>query len=221
MGRLTVICGHYGSGKTNLSIDLAISAAKNGKKVTLVDMDIVNPYFTSSEYTDILQKNGVNVISPTFARTNADIPALPASMYSIFSTDDDVILDVGGDDAGATILGRFAAKIIEKGYEMVYVTNMYRPLTATAEDSVDMLKGIEQVCGLRATAVANNSHLKSITTASTILDSLPYAKKVSALAGIPLMFTTVPHRLMNGLPEDESFYPVGVYVMTAWEREEQ
>ncbi|MCL2890310.1 MAG: hypothetical protein FWF40_00265 [Methanomassiliicoccaceae archaeon] len=219
-GKLTVICGHYGSGKTNFAMNYAIDAAKNGNNVTLADMDIVNPYFTSSEYSDVLERNGVKVISPVFARTNMEITALPASMYSIFDTDGDVIIDAGGDDAGATVLGRFAEKIKERGYEMIYVTNMYRPSTSVPEDSVSVLREIEDACGLKATVVVNNSHLKNESTASLITDSLSYGKEVARLARIPLLFTTVPFSLKESMPKDEYFYPVAVYVGTIWERNE-
>ena len=217
-GRLTVICGHYGSGKTNFAINYAIDAVKDGKKAAMADMDIVNPYFTSSEYSDILEKNGVEVISPVFARTNMEITALPASMYSIFDRDGNVIIDAGGDDAGATVLGRFSKKIKEHGYEMLYVTNMYRPMTSDPEDSVAILREIEGACGLKATAVVNNSHLKGMTTASTITDSIGYGKEVARLSGIPLMFTTVPRSIADRMPEDEYFYPLSVYVGTIWEK---
>jgi len=219
MGELTIICGHYGSGKTNFAINYAIDKARDGRKVVLADMDIVNPYFTSSEYSDILKDRGVTVISPTFAFTNVDVPALPASMGSIFDSDDDVIVDAGGDDAGATVLGRFSGKAREKGYEMLYVTNMYRPFTSDPDDSVGILRDIEDTCGLKATAVVNNSHLKGLTTLSTIIDSIGYAKEVSSKAGIPLKFTVVPKNITEGLPEDEYFYPADVYVGTIWEKE--
>ncbi|MCL1904637.1 MAG: hypothetical protein FWG19_00750 [Methanomassiliicoccaceae archaeon] len=217
-GIFTIICGHYGTGKTNFAINYAIDKARSGKSVTLVDMDIVNPYFTSSEYAETLKKEGVKVISPTFAFTNVDIPALPASMYSIFDTDDDVIIDAGGDDVGATVLGRFSDKIRERGYEMLYVTNMYRPLISDPDDSARLLRSIEEVCKLKATAVVNNSHLKSLTDASVIMNSLGHAKEVSRSARIPLMCSTAPRGLIPELPENECFYPVDVYVRTVWEK---
>ncbi|MCL2711991.1 MAG: hypothetical protein FWD37_01785 [Methanomassiliicoccaceae archaeon] len=219
MNGLKIICGHYGSGKTNFAINYAIDEARNGNDVTLVDMDLVNPYFTSSEYSDILKKNGINVISSAFACTNVESLALPA-LQMIFDSDDTVIIDAGGDDAGATALGRFSDMIKEKGYEMFYVTNMYRPFTSVPSDSADMMKDIEKACKLKATAIVNNSHLKEFTTVSTITDSVPYAKEVSEIAKIPLLFSTVPRNMINKLKENENFYPIDVYVTTVWEKGE-
>ena len=218
MGIPTIVCGHYGSGKTNFAMNMAIDSARKGNDVTLVDMDIVNPYFTSSVYADVLRENNVNVISPMFAGTNMEITAIPASMYSVFDTEDEVIIDAGGDDAGAIVLGRFSNEFKKRGYGMIYVTNMYRPMTSDPNDSVTVLREIEAVCGLKATAVVNNSHLKDLTTISTITDSVPYAKEVSKIAKIPLLYTTAPKCMINELPANEYFYPVDVYVMVAWEK---
>ena len=215
---ITVICGHYGSGKTNLAINIASDKAKNGKKVTVADMDIVNPYFTSSVYSDVLERRGITVLSPAFAATNAEVPAIPASFNSIFVTDDDVIIDAGGDDAGATVLGRFSERIRERGYEMIYVTNMYRPFTAAPDDSVKIMREIENACGLKVTGIVNNSHLKDATSLSVITDSLDYAKCVSSLAGVPLLFSTAPRGMSGALPEDENFYLTDVYVTAIWEK---
>ena len=99
--RLTVICGHYGSGKTNLCLNLALQCAREGKRVTLIDIDTANVYFRSSDHADMLSKEGIRVIGPLYANTNVDIPALPASIDSAISDDECVIIDVGGDDVGA------------------------------------------------------------------------------------------------------------------------
>lgn len=110
--RITVVCGHYGCGKTNFSINLALHMAKQGKNVTLVDLDVVNPFFRSSDYKQILENQGVYVISPKYAGTNVDTPALSAEIDSVFNLNDRmVIFDVGGDDAGAFALGRYSSKI--------------------------------------------------------------------------------------------------------------
>ena len=105
--RFTVLTGNYGSGKTELALNLALRFAAEGLKTTLVDLDIVNPYFRSAEKTPELEAAGVRVLMPTFAMTTVDIPALPPEIQSVFETPGDrVIFDVGGDETGAAALGR-------------------------------------------------------------------------------------------------------------------
>ena len=111
MKKIIIIYGHYGCGKTNLSLNLAIDLAQKGDKVTIADMDVVNPYFRSGDYTDLLKEYGIDVIASDFSHSNLDLPSLPATMYSIFVREGIVIIDVGGDDAGAYALGRFSSKI--------------------------------------------------------------------------------------------------------------
>lgn len=220
--KFTVICGHYGCGKTNLSINLAIDYAKAGKTVTLVDLDLVNPYFRSSEYGEILQRYGVKLIAPVFANTTLDLPMLPAELNSIFtSSDDHIILDVGGDDVGSTVLGTIARKINEVDYEMLYVVNRYRVLSTTAEEAVELLREIEAASRLKATAVVNNSHLKNATTAQDILDSTKFAQKAADTLSLPLLFTTVPRKIATEQTEKLSkipnLYPIDIYVRSPWE----
>ena len=214
-GRLRIICGHYGSGKTNLSINLAIDSPYG---TILADMDIVNPYFTSSEYSDVLKRNGTEIVSPVFAGTNMEISALPASVNSLFDPDRNVIIDAGGDHTGATVLGRFSERIRKRGYEMWYVTNMYRPATADPKDSALIMREIEHVCGLKVTGIVNNSHLKELTTVPVVTDSLEYAENVAASAGVPLMFSTMPKDLLKNVHGNENFYPIDLYVGTVWEK---
>ena len=80
--RVTVICGHYGCGKTNLALNLALEAAAKGEKVTVADLDIVNPYFRSSEYGGLLEEHGVRLIAPVFAGTTLDTPhTAPGALF--------------------------------------------------------------------------------------------------------------------------------------------
>jgi len=220
--KITIVCGHYGCGKTNLSINLAIDCAKAGNSVTLVDLDLVNPYFRSSEYGDILQKNQVKLIAPVYANTTLDLPMLPAELNSIFTNSDDhVILDVGGDDVGSTVLGTIAGKLREADYDMIYVVNRYRALTTTAAEAVALLKEIEVSSRLKATAVANNSHLKNLTTAQNILDSVEFAQDAADALNVPLLFTTVPKQIgseqIQKLSKISNLYPIEIYVHSPWE----
>ena len=226
--RLTVVTGHYGCGKTNLCINLALDLARAsaavGMPVTLVDLDIVNPYFRSSDYAEILTAGGVRLISPTFAGTTLETPSLSAEVYSAFESDGVVILDVGGDDAGATALGRFASQVAAVDHDLLYVVNRYRNLTTTPQEAVALLAEIETASHLKATGVVNNSHLQRETTLATVLDSLAYARETAALLELPLVCTTVPEWLadeVSGSPGSASYiqnaYPVAVCVRAPWD----
>lgn len=215
--RVTVVCGHYGTGKTNLSINLALDEAAEGRNVTLIDMDVVNPYFRSSDYADILTKKGVRVLGPNFANSNLDTPSLPAAISDAVLDGEKVIIDVGGDDAGATALGVYRKQLCQADPDVIYVINRYRSQTTTPEEAVDILREIENAAHIRATCLANNSHLKQLTNEDTILDSMPFAEKVSELTGLPLRFTTTPVGvdLLNKIP---NMYQLSVYVRTPWEK---
>lgn len=222
--RFTVVTGHYGCGKTNLSVNLALDLAAIHGAATLVDLDIVNPYFRSSDYAAEIAARGVHVISPTFAGTTLDTPSLSAGVYAAFETEQHVIVDVGGDDVGATALGRFAGEVGNIDHDMLYVVNAYRNLTSTPAEAADLLGEIEAHSRLKATGVVNNSHLRDETTAATILDALPYGYECAALLGIPLVCTTFPKRLEDEFSHDpkhasfvEKAYPIEIHVRTPWE----
>lgn len=214
--RVNVVCGHYGTGKTNLSINLAIECARSGEDVTLIDLDVVNPYFRSADYSDVLTKEGVKVIGPNFANTNLDTPSLPGAISGAIEMGERVIIDVGGDDAGATALGVYSRQINEAKPEIIYVINRYRSLTTTAQEAVEILGEIERTARIKATAIINNSHLKQSTDVKTVEDSIPFAEEVSRLTGLPLLFTTVPFDapLLNNIGK---IHKVNVYVRTPWE----
>ena len=167
--RITVICGHYGCGKTNLALNLALEAAAAGERVTVADLDIVNPYFRSSEYGGLLQERGVRLIAPVFAGTTLDTPTLPPELYSIFEeAAGRVFIDAGGDDAGVTALGGLHALLDQAGYDMLYVINRYRVLSQTPEEAAALLGEIEAASRLKATALVNNSHLGVETRLDTL-----------------------------------------------------
>jgi energy-coupling factor transporter ATP-binding protein EcfA2 len=224
IGRFIVVTGHYGSGKTNLSLNLARDLASRHADVTLVDLDIVNPYFRSSDYVKLLETLGVRLVAPTFAGTTLDTPSLSAGVYGALESAGGVVLDVGGDDVGATALGRFSKLIAGVEHEMMYVINRYRNLTATPAEAAALLPEIERASHLRATGVVNNSHLGRETTLGTVLDSLDFARETADLLGLPLVCTTVPASLAAGLSETpgaatyvENAYPVEVYVRAPWD----
>lgn len=217
--RITVICGHYGCGKTNLTLNLALKAAQCGQKVTVVDLDIVNPYFRSSEYRELLEEQGIKLIAPVFAGTTLDTPTLPPDIYSIFEPESGMVLiDAGGDDAGVTALGGLHSRLEEAGCHMIYVVNRYRVLSQTPEEAAALLKEIETASRLKAAGIVNNSHLGVETTLKTLLDALPFAEKTAELTGLPLLYSTAPEfALKEGETLPEAFCAVKRYVKFFWE----
>lgn len=215
--RVTVVCGHYGVGKTNLSINLALDCAEAGESITLIDMDVVNPYFRSSDYSDVLTSKGVRVLGPNFANSNLDTPSLPAAIGDAIREGEKVIVDVGGDDAGATALGVYRKHLSDADPDVLYVVNRYRSQTTVPEEAVQILSEIENAAHIRANAIVNNSHLQGYTTMQTVLDSVPFADKVAELTGLPVRFTSVPAGL-DPLNKIHNMYPVRVYVKAPWEK---
>ena len=190
--RLTLFAGHYGSGKTNIAVNYAIKLATEGKKVCIADLDIVNPYFRTKDSEEDLKEYGIDLISPQYANTNVDLPALPAESYRLVQ-DRSVygIMDIGGDDRGAYALGRFVDAIkAENDYEMVFVANCYRPLTSNIPDTIEIMTEIEAACGLKFTCIVNNSHLGEFTTVETVEASFDYIDELCKKTGLPLMMHT-------------------------------
>ena len=204
--RLTLFAGHYGSGKTNIAVNYALHLAKEGKDVVIADLDIVNPYFRTKDSAAVLEAAGVKLISPQFANSNVDLPALPAEAYRLVQ-DKSIygIMDIGGDDRGAYALGRYVPTLKEENnYRMVFVANASRPLTRTPEEALEVMREIEEACGLAFTDIINNTNLASETTPETVLDSQDYMEKLSCLSGLPIFATTaetaVASRLEGKIP---------------------
>lgn len=229
---VTVVAGHYGVGKTNFALNLALDAAAEGYEVVLADMDVVNPYFRSNEYRDLLGGAGVRLIAPVFgqAGTSLDVPSVTGELsvaadaaYRDETGRTVVIVDAGGDDVGATALARFAPAIEAGPYALLYVVNAFRNLTQTPEEAVAVLREIEAKSHLAATAVVGNSHLQGETTMGHIVDSVPYTEAVAAASGLPVACITVPIQAIqrentgstaaSAIPNG---YPVNVYVKPPW-----
>ena len=191
--RITLFAGHYGSGKTNIAVNYAIQMAGEGKSVCIADLDIVNPYFRTADSEKVLKNAGVTLISPQFANSNVDLPALPAEAYRLVE-DKSIygVMDIGGDDRGAYALGRYVPAIKEEGnYRMVFVANCYRPLTRTPEEALEVMKEIEAACGLQFTDIVNNTNLGPLTDPEVLADSQNFIQELCESSGLPLYFTAV------------------------------
>lgn len=201
--RLTLFAGHYGSGKTNIAVNYAMLLADEGKNVCIADLDIVNPYFRTKDSESELSEKGITLISPRFANSNVDLPALPAESYRLVQ-DKSIygVIDIGGDDRGAYALGRFADAIKEENnYRMAFVLNRYRPLTSTVEDTVEIMREIEVACGIKFNCIVNNSNIGNETTKDVVLDSIEFAEALSKETGLPLWIHTAEKNIAEEISE--------------------
>ncbi|MBE6855175.1 MAG: cobalamin biosynthesis protein CobQ [Ruminococcus sp.] len=217
MKKITIITGHYGTGKTNFSVNLALNEAKKGIPVTVVDLDLVNPYFRTADFKELFADHGVTLIAPEYANSNVDLPTVSFDIEELAQQEGCLLIDVGGDDAGATALGRYADAIMAHGDEvdMLYVLNCYRYLTRTPEEALTLMQEIETASRLRHTGLVNNSNLGCETTAELITNSLPFAEEIAKQAGLPLLFTTADKQLnLSG----DGFLPIDVFVKPLWEQ---
>ncbi|MBE6700567.1 MAG: ParA family protein [Ruminococcaceae bacterium] len=199
--RLTLLSGHYGSGKTNIAVNLAFEIKKRYGKVTVADMDIVNPYFRTKDSQKEFEDAGIKLIASPFAGSNVDLPALPQEMYSLVDKNTGhCILDIGGDERGALVLGRYTPYILEENdYEMIFVYNACRPLTSNIESAIEVMREIEIAGKIPFTAIINNSNIGEETTPELVLNLYHKAEELAKATSLPLIATTVHSKIFPSL----------------------
>lgn len=218
--RVKIVTGHYGTGKTEFAVSLAMNMAQKGEKVTLADLDIVNVYFRSRERSELLEAAGIHVISSSLGHESTlDLPAISAEIRGpIHDEKTQVILDVGGDMAGTNALVNFRKDVEESGYEMLYVINSHRPETKDLQGALKHLDGIEMVSGLKVTGLVVNSHFLRETTAEDILEGYALAQKVKEERGIPILYIAGIPSALEGLPQglEGQHVKIGMYMREDW-----
>ena len=214
--RVVAVTGHYGCGKTNFSLNLAIHFASIGEEVTLIDLDLVNPYFLSSDFTEMLRANGITVIASKYAGTMSETPTIPREIQGAIRGESRVIIDVGGDDVGARALGRFYNDFLEAdGVDLIYLFSIYRPQTGTVENLKEHMNSIEYVSRQKIKYLINSSNLGKETSREDIEDSKEFAESLVKEIRIPLLATlaTVEDNI------DEGYFKIQRYVKLPWEKE--
>lgn len=194
MKDVKVLIGNYGSGKSELALNFAMQAAARGDRTELLDLDMVNTYFRLTERGKMVEQKEIRLVSPNFACSGIETLSLPAEVSSAFVLDwDTVIFDVGGDDVGATALGRYHRDFmaLEPGaLEVLNVVNIRRPLASTVEKIHRLQEGMQTHARLQITGMINDTNLSTMTSADDLWDGYELLRQVVDLTGIPVAYTT-------------------------------
>jgi len=188
--RVIAIVGSYGSGKTELVVNLSLQLARAGHRIQIADLDIVNPYFRCREARDLMEAHGIRVIVPPGAQAWADLPIILPEIRGMLRPAEGVItiFDVGGDDVGARALASLRTSVADGQYELWQVINAKRPFTDTVEGCIAMRRSIERASRWTVTGLLVNSHLIDETTAETVMDGWRLATAVRERTGLPIRF---------------------------------
>ena len=198
MKKIVILIGNYGSGKTEIALNMAVRAAAEGKRTQVVDLDKINDYFRMSDHVKLLDEKNINLVSPTFAGAGLTQTNMSAAVGSAFAQDWDlVVFDVGGDPAGAMSLARYHSDFaaLEPGQLEVYdIVNTRRPMSGTPEKILKLKADMEGFARQTVTGFVHNSNLQAWASAQDLSDGYPVVKAASEMSGIPIVHTT-------GLPE--------------------
>lgn len=217
--RFLVLTGNYGSGKTEIALNLALFYAAEKKNTTLVDLDIVNPYFRSGEKAEEMKKAGVRMLMPTYAMTTVDIPALPAEIQSVFEVPSDrVIFDVGGDDTGAAALGRFYPSFManREQTKMIFVINCMRPLTQTADEITDLAVRIQNRGRMKIDILINNTNLADLTEPCMIENGERITLQCAEMLGVNEVITAGKEEVLKQCRLSTPVLKIRRYMVPEW-----
>jgi hypothetical protein len=220
MSRIRVFTGHFGSGKTEISINYAINLAKQGKKVAIVDIDIVNPYFCVRDIGEHLSKGyGIKVIASNPHYSNAELAVVPSEVISVFNDKSyEVVIDIGGDENGAVVLGQYNRFFREEPYDLYFVINNNRPQTSNVEGTEEYIRNIEYTSRLKVTHLISNTNLSYETTVEDILKGDKEVKELSEKIKLPYRYTTCRRDLVEDIKGkvQGEILPIDIYMKPPW-----
>lgn len=218
--RIHIFSGHFGSGKTEVALNFAMKLKEKGEKVTIVDLDIVNPYFRTNDAREVLKESDIKLIANNYASSNLDMPTVPLNLLSVFDDKESVVIfDVGGDDDGAFALGQYKQYFDKENYEMHFVVNTKRPLTENAGDFLEMAQRIEAASRLKFTDIYNNTNLSVMTDENTLFSDYDEIERLSEKMGIIVKKNCgIPAALKN-VPEEfkGTEFEMKIYIPKPWE----
>lgn len=218
--RVRIICGHYGSGKTEFAVNYAVKLAEAGGNPVLADIDVINPYFRSRERTAELEALGIRVAASSTKAVSLDLPAISSGVYSVFDDrNTNAVLDVGGDKGGITVLNRFSDHFSHpEEYDLFLVINAYREATREVSQIIEYIDIFENTCGLKVSGLINNTHMLKSTTAADLITGFKLASEVSEKTGIPLKYNSGLRALEAELPVEvkTDFFSIDLFLREEW-----
>ena len=223
MKRIRIITGHFGSGKSELSVNMVTALKKEHDNVAIVDLDIANPYFRSRERQAEMERLGIKVYHNSFGYDiSQDLPALSAAIKEpLIDKEVLTVVDAGGDDSGARVLNQFREYFLDdEEAEMLFVLNANRPETSTLEGCLDHLDRIQVETGLQVKGIINNTHLLSETSAEDIKKGYKLAKEVSEALDIPVIASYCNRKILNNIKEEDldgiEVTPIDLFLRPSW-----
>lgn len=221
LAKATIFCGGYGSGKSEIAVNYAIAMKQLKNKVAIADLDIVNPYFRSREAKEFLEKQNVEVVIPKGKLNTADLPALPADIYRILKNPEIyAIIDVGGDDVGARVMGRFSDRIPEDT-KMFLVVNPARPFQSSGEKIKILAEGIMKTSKVKINGIINNTNLLYETSNEHIEECFSIVEEAAKLMQVPIVFTAIDKNRVkdNVYPNiDTKFFSLDLQLSPEWRK---
>ncbi len=228
MKKVLILIGNYGSGKTEIALNLAVRAAGEGKRTQVIDLDRINDYFRMSDHVKLLQEKRVELVSPTFVGQGVTQTNMPAAVASAFDRDWDlVIFDVGGDPAGALSLARYHqdfARLAPEQLEVYDIINVFRPMSETPEKLLKLKGDMEGFARQRVTGFINNSNLLTMASAEDLRRGYEVLREASRLSGLPVVYTSGRREFLEEFLADGrdlryigTPLPLETYMHRSWE----
>lgn len=218
--RIRIITGHYGSGKSEFAMNYVVKLRDMvSGKVAIADLDVVNVYFRTREKKELMKSLGIQPIDSSINAPTLDLPAVSAEVMSpMVDHSYNSVIDLGGDNVGARVIGRFSHLLKEDDYDMLFVINANREKTQTSEEVIQYIKEIEKSSKLKVTGLINNTHLIRFTTIDDVLRGQKVAKEVSEKCNIPIRYVACLENLVEQLPKDieGEIFPIKLYMREDW-----
>jgi hypothetical protein len=219
--RINIFIGHFGSGKTEVALNYIQQFSRIASDVTIVDLDIVNPFFRTSDAWETLNNHHIKLIKPVYANTNIDVPALPPEINSVLENKNiPVIFDVGGDDLGARAISCYKNSIEKENYDLFFVINLNRPLTSSKSKIKSMLYEIESTTRLKITKLVNNTNLLQETLIEDILKANHIIKEICQEEQIDFGFLCAKKDMVEELSNktQDTVLTVGDFIKLPWDQ---